>query len=320
MTTTTLVNVRNLSVDFRAGMAVSHAVRGVSFSIDRGETVALVGESGSGKTVSALSILRLLNYPAASHPSGEIYFAGKNLLAASEEEMRQIRGRRISIIFQEPMTSLNPLHTIEKQVGEILRVHRGLDEKAARVRTLELLEKVGIRDPAKRLTAYPHQLSGGQRQRVMIALALANEPDLLIADEPTTALDVTIQAQILTLLKKLQSELGMAMLLITHDLGIVRKMADRVYVMKSGEVVETGSAEEVFIKPSHPYTCHLLNAEPKGKPPTEDNRAPLVLETKDLKIWFPLKRGLLRRTVDHIKAVDGISLTLRAGQTLGVVG
>ncbi len=320
MTTETLVNVRNLSVDFRAGTAVSHAVRGVSFSIDRGETVALVGESGSGKTVSALSILRLLNYPAASHPSGEIYFAGKNLLTASEEEMRQIRGRRISIIFQEPMTSLNPLHSIEKQVGEILRVHRGLDEKAARARTLELLEKVGIRDPEKRLAAYPHQLSGGQRQRVMIALALANEPDLLIADEPTTALDVTIQAQILALLKKLQSELGMAMLLITHDLGIVRKMADRVYVMKSGEVVETGPAEQVFTKPSHAYTRHLLNAEPKGKPIAADPSAPVVLETEDLKIWFPIKRGLLRRTVDHIKAVDGISLTLRAGQTLGIVG
>jgi microcin C transport system ATP-binding protein len=320
MTTETLVNVRNLSVDFRAGTAVSHAVKGVSFSIARGETVALVGESGSGKTVSALSILRLLNYPAASHPTGEIYFAGKNLLAASEEEMRQIRGRRISIIFQEPMTSLNPLHTIERQVSEILKIHRGLDDKAARERTLELLSKVGIREPEKRLAAYPHQLSGGQRQRVMIALALANEPDLLIADEPTTALDVTIQAQILALLESLQRELGMAMLLITHDLGIVRKMADRVYVMKSGEVVETGPAERVFTEPAHAYTRHLLNAEPKGQAIPEDPRAPVVLETKDLKIWFPIKRGLLRKTVDHIKAVDGISLTLRAGQTLGVVG
>jgi microcin C transport system ATP-binding protein len=320
MSTSTLVNVRDLCVDFRAGTAVSHAVKSVSFTINRGETVALVGESGSGKTVSALSILRLLNYPAASHPSGEIYFAGKNLLAASEAEMREIRGRRISIIFQEPMTSLNPLHTIERQVGEVLRVHRGLDEATCRARTLALLEKVGIREPEKRLAAYPHQLSGGQRQRVMIALALANEPDLLIADEPTTALDVTIQAQILALLKQLQRELGMAMLLITHDLGIVRKMADRVYVMKSGDVVETGAAERVFTAPRHPYTRHLVNAEPKGKPPLEDERAPVVLETKDLKIWFPVKRGLLRRTVDHIKAVDGISLTLRAGQTLGVVG
>ncbi len=320
MTPETLVQVRNLSVDFRAGSAVSHAVKGVSFNIGRGETVALVGESGSGKTVSALSILRLLNYPAASHPTGEIYFAGKNLLNATEDEMREIRGRRISIIFQEPMTSLNPLHTIDKQVGEILRVHRGLDAATAQARTLELLRKVGIRDPEKRMTAYPHQLSGGQRQRVMIALALANEPDLLIADEPTTALDVTIQAQILALLNDLQRELGMAMLLITHDLGIVRKMAERVYVMKSGEVVETGPAEQVFTQPAHPYTRHLVNAEPKGKPPAEDLTAPVVLETEDLKIWFPIKRGLLRRTVDHVKAVDGISLTLRAGQTLGVVG
>ena len=320
MTTSTLVNVRNLSVDFRTGASTAHAVKNVSFTIERGETVALVGESGSGKTVSALSILRLLNYPAASHPTGEIYFAGKNLLTASEEEMREIRGRRISIIFQEPMTSLNPLHTIERQVGEILRVHRGLDEVAAGVRTLELLRKVGIREPEKRLGAYPHQLSGGQRQRVMIALALANEPDLLIADEPTTALDVTIQAQILALLKDLQREYGMAMLLITHDLGIVRKMAERVYVMKSGEVVETGPASRVFSQPSHAYTKHLISAEPKGKPPVEDTTAPVVLETKDLKIWFPIKKGLLRRTVDHVKAVDGISLQLRAGQTLGIVG
>ena len=320
MTTETLVQVRNLSVDFRAGSAVSHAVKGVSFNIGRGETVALVGESGSGKTVSALSILRLLNYPAASHPTGEIYFAGKNLLNATEDEMREIRGRRISIIFQEPMTSLNPLHTIDKQVGEVLQLHRRLDAATAQARTLELLRKVGIRDPEKRMTAYPHQLSGGQRQRVMIALALANEPDLLIADEPTTALDVTIQAQILALLKDLQRELGMAMLLITHDLGIVRKMAERVYVMKSGEVVETGPAEQVFTKPAHPYTRHLVNAEPKGKPPAENLTAPVVLETQDLTIWFPIKRGLLRRTVDHVKAVDGISLTLRAGQTLGVVG
>ena len=316
----TLVQVRNLSVDFVAGRAVSHAVRNVSFTIGRGETVALVGESGSGKTVSALSILRLLNYPAASHPSGEIYFAGKNLLTASNAEMREIRGRRISIIFQEPMTSLNPLHTIERQVGEILRIHRGLDTVAVKARTLELLGKVGIREPEKRLAAYPHQLSGGQRQRVMIAMALANEPDLLIADEPTTALDVTIQAQILELLKSLQREMHMAMLLITHDLGIVRKMADRVYVMKSGEVVETGSAAEVFRAPQHPYTQHLLHAEPKGRAPPTDDSASVVVETTDLKIWFPIKRGLLRRTVDHVKAVDGISLALRAGQTIGVVG
>jgi microcin C transport system ATP-binding protein len=316
----TLVQVRNLSVDFRAGRAVSHAVKGVSFTIGKGETVALVGESGSGKTVSALSILRLLNYPAASHPTGEIFFAGRNLMVAGEEEMREIRGGRISIIFQEPMTSLNPLHTIEKQVGETLRVHRGLDAAAARVKTLELLTRVGIREPEKRLASYPHQLSGGQRQRVMIALALANEPDLLIADEPTTALDVTIQAQILELLKELQRELGMAMLLITHDLGIVRKMADRVYVMKEGEVVEEGPAERVFTSPTHPYTRHLLSAEPKGSAPAADPSAPVVVATDNLKVWFPIRRGILRQTVGHVKAVDGISLELRAGQTLGVVG
>ena len=316
----TLVQVRNLSVDFRAGSSTVHAVRKVSFTIGRGETVALVGESGSGKTVSALSILRLLPYPSASHPSGEIYFRGKNLLAASDSEMREVRGGRISIIFQEPMTSLNPLHVIEKQVGEILKLHRGLDGKAARARTLELLNKVGLQNAEERLGAFPHQLSGGQRQRVMIAMALANEPDLLIADEPTTALDVTIQAQILELLQQLQRELHMAMLLITHDLGIVRKMAERVYVMNAGEVVESGPTATVLSKPTHAYTRHLIAAEPKGKPPATDTTAPVVIETDDLKVWFPIRRGLLRRTVDHIKAVDGVSLALRAGQTLGIVG
>jgi microcin C transport system ATP-binding protein len=316
----TLVQVRNLSVDFKTAGEVVPAVKGVSFSIGKGETIALVGESGSGKTVSALSILRLLNYPAASHPTGEIYFRGKNLLAASEDEMREIRGHRISIIFQEPMTSLNPLHTIERQVGEIIALHTPLEPEAARTRTLDLLRRVGIRDPEKRLGAYPHQLSGGQRQRVMIAMALANEPELLIADEPTTALDVTIQAQILELLAELRQELGMAMLLITHDLGIVRKLADRVYVMNAGRVVEDGPAEKVFRAPEHPYTRHLLSAEPKGRPPASDDSAPLVVETDDLKVWFPIKRGLLRRTVDHVKAVDGLTLKLRAGQTLGVVG
>ncbi|MCB1515334.1 MAG: ABC transporter ATP-binding protein, partial [Hyphomicrobiaceae bacterium] len=225
-----------------------------------------------------------------------------------------------SIIFQEPMTSLNPLHTIERQVGEILKLHRGLDDKSARARVLELLHKVGIEQPEKRLAAYPHELSGGQRQRVMIAMALANEPELLIADEPTTALDVTIQAQILQLLADLQKEMGMAMLLITHDLGIVRRMAERVYVMKSGEIVEEGRMEEVFTNPQHPYTRHLINAEPKGDPPKADDSRPVVVETEDLKVWFPIKAGLLRRTVDHVKAVDGLSLKLRAGQTLGVVG
>ncbi len=319
-TTPTLVNVRNLSVDFQTGDQVANAVRHVSFTINKGETVALVGESGSGKTVSAQSILKLLPYPTASHPSGEIFFHGKDLLGLDEREMRMIRGRRISMIFQEPMTSLNPLHTIEKQVGEVLRIHNGWSQNEARPKVVELLRKVGIRDPEKRLSDYPHQLSGGQRQRVMIALALANEPELLIADEPTTALDVTIQAQILELLQDLQREMGMAMLLITHDLGIVRKMAERVYVMKDGEVVEHGMTEDIFNQPQASYTQHLLSAEPKGSPPAPDPDAPIVLETDNLKVWFPVRRGLLQRTVDHVKAVDGLSLKIRAGQTVGVVG
>jgi microcin C transport system ATP-binding protein len=318
--TETLIQVRNLQVAFRSGQETNVAVKGISFTIGKGETVALVGESGSGKTVSALSILRLLPYPAASHPTGEIFFEGKNLLIAPEETMRQVRGDRISIIFQEPMTSLNPLHTIEQQVSEILLLHKGLRASAARSKVLELLGKVGIRDPLQRLAAYPHQLSGGQRQRVMIAMALANEPDLLIADEPTTALDVTIQAQILELLRTLRREMSMAMLLITHDLGIVRNMADRVYVMKDGEIVEHGTTAKLFARPTHPYTQHLLRAEPKGNPPIANPSAPVVVETQDLKVWFPIKRGLLRRTVDHVKAVDGLSLQLRAGHTLGVVG
>ena len=315
-----LVDVRDLSVTFNAGKNETRAVKGISFHIRKGETVALVGESGSGKSVSALSIMRLLPYPAASHPSGKITFEGAELLTASDEDMQKIRGDRISIIFQEPMTSLNPLHTIERQVGEILTLHSGLDGAAVRARVLELLRKVGIVDPEKRLDSYPHQLSGGQRQRVMIAMALANEPDILIADEPTTALDVTIQAQILELLKDLQKELGMAMLLITHDLGIVRNMAERVYVMQSGEIVENGPTEKIFTEPEHPYTRHLLAAEPKGEPPVHNAKAPIVVETKDLKVWFPIKRGLLQKTVDHIKAVDGVSIRLRAGETVGVVG
>jgi microcin C transport system ATP-binding protein len=314
-----LVEVRDLSVKFAAGPATVDAVSHVSFSVAKGEIVGLVGESGSGKTVSALSILRLL--PAsASHPSGEIVYRGKDLLKAPGVAMRAIRGEKISIIFQEPMTSLNPLHTIEKQVGEIMKLHQGLDDAAVRERVLELLRKVGLDQPERRLHAYPHQLSGGQRQRVMIAMALANEPDLLIADEPTTALDVTIQAQILELMKVLQRELGMAMLLITHDLGVVRRMADRVYVMSKGCVVEEGRTADVFERPQHPYTRHLMSAEPKGDPPKPAADAKVVLETEDLRVWFPIKRGLLRRTVDHVKAVDGLSLKLRAGETLGVVG
>jgi microcin C transport system ATP-binding protein len=315
-----LISIENLSVDFRAGQTVTHAVRDVSFDIGKAETVALVGESGSGKTVTALSILRLLPYPSASHPSGRIFFNGEDVLTLPPAALREIRGNKISMIFQEPMTSLNPLHTIEQQVGEVLKIHRGLSDKAARKRVLDLLDKVGIDDPKGRLHSYPHQLSGGQRQRVMIAMALANEPDLLIADEPTTALDVTIQAQILDLLLELKAEFNMAMLLITHDLGIVRKMADRVCVMHDGEIVERGTAHEIFTAPKNPYTKHLLASEPKGSPPPADAKAKTILETKDLKVWFPIKRGFLRRTVGYIKAVDGIDLAVKQGQTLGVVG
>jgi len=315
-----LVSVENLSVDFHSGRKVTHAVKHISFDIGKAETVALVGESGSGKTVTALSILRLLPYPAASHPTGVIHFKGEDLMALPIESLRHVRGNQISMIFQEPMTSLNPLHTIERQIGEVLKIHRGLSNTAARARVLDLLEKVGIEDPKGRLDSYPHQLSGGQRQRVMIAMALANEPDLLIADEPTTALDVTIQAQILDLLRKLKSEFNMAMLLITHDLGIVRKMADRVCVMTNGEIVERGTTHDIFASPKHPYTKHLLASEPKGSPPAANAKAPVILEAKDLKVWFPIKRGFLRKVVGHIKAVDGIDLAVKEGQTLGVVG
>ncbi len=320
MTEAPLLSVRNLSVAFAQGGSTTTAVDHVSFDIAHGETVALVGESGSGKSVSALSVLRLLPYPSASHPSGEILFEGKNLLAAGERELRQVRGNKVTMIFQEPMTSLNPLHTIEDQIGEILSIHRGMKDRQARERTLELLREVGIRDPEKRLGAYPHQLSGGQRQRVMIAMALANEPELLIADEPTTALDVTVQAQILELLAELKARKRMSMLFITHDLGIVRKIADRVCVMTKGKIVEAGPTAEIFANPRHEYTRHLLAAEPKGHPPSADPTAPVVLRGRDVKVWFQIKQGFFRRVVDNVKAVDGIDLTVRAGQTLGVVG
>lgn len=315
-----LLTVDDVSVDFRQGGRITNAVDHVSFDINPGETVALVGESGSGKSVSALSVMQLLPYPAAHHPNGKILFKGKDLMGAPDEEIRAIRGDDIAMIFQEPMSSLNPLHQVEQQIGETLQFHRGMSEKASRDRVVELLDLVGIRDPETRLASYPHQLSGGQRQRVMIAMALANEPELLIADEPTTALDVTIQAQILALLKELQAKMGMAMLLITHDLGIVRKMANRVNVMNSGKIVEHGPTEKIFTKAEHPYTQHLLAAEPSGDPPEPDDTASVVMEADDLKVWFPIKRGLMRRTVDHIKAVDGVSIKVRSGQTLGIVG
>ena len=316
----TILSVRDLSVAFHQGGNTSLAVDRVSFEIRRGEVVALVGESGSGKSVTANSVLKLLPYPAASHPSGEIVFNGKDLLKASDAELREVRGNDITMIFQEPMTSLNPLHSIERQIGEILKLHQDIEGPAAREKTLELLNQVGIREPEKRLAAYPHELSGGQRQRVMIAMALANRPELLIADEPTTALDVTVQAQILELLKELKEKHGMSMLFITHDLGIVRKFADRVCVMTKGKIVETGPVEEIFANPQHAYTRHLLASEPRGEPRPADDRQPVVVEAEDVKVWFPIKAGFLRRVVDHVKAVDGINLTLRAGHTLGVVG
>jgi len=315
-----LLSVRDLSVAFTQGGRTSLAVDRISFDIGKGETVALVGESGSGKSVSALSVLKLLPYPPASHPSGKILFDGEDLLALGEKDLRRVRGNKVTMIFQEPMTSLNPLHTIEQQIVEVLRLHQGMGEKKARARVLELLNEVGIREPEKRLGAYPHQLSGGQRQRVMIAMALANEPELLIADEPTTALDVTVQAQILELLARLKRAKGMSVLFITHDLGIVRKIADRVCVMTKGQIVETGPTKQIFDNPQHAYTRHLLAAEPKGRAPKADPQAKPVMTGQDIKVWFPIKQGFFRKVVDHVKAVDGIDVTVRAGQTVGVVG
>lgn len=315
-----LLSVRDLAVAFTQGDRTSLAVDHVSFDIQSGETIALVGESGSGKSVTALSILKLLPYPAANHPSGEIHYGETDLFTATEQQLRSVRGNEISMIFQEPMTSLNPLHTIERQIGEILKLHRGMSSEKARARTLELLNQVGIREPEKRLDAFPHQLSGGQRQRVMIAMALANEPKLLIADEPTTALDVTVQAQILELLADLKRKRSLSMLFITHDLGIVRKIADRVCVMTKGKIVETGPTAEIFANPQHEYTRHLLAAEPKGQPPSANLDAETVMKGDAIRVWFPIKKGFMRKVVDHVKAVDGIDVIVRAGQTLGVVG
>jgi microcin C transport system ATP-binding protein len=312
---TPLLEVRVLSVAFGARTVVDR----VSFSLNRGETLALVGESGSGKSVTAQSIVRLLPYPAASHPGGEILFDGRDVLRMSDRELRGIRGARITMVFQEPMTSLNPLHDIERQVGEIIELHEGR-KGDTRARVIALLSEVGIPEPATRLGAYPHQLSGGQRQRVMIAMALANRPDLFIADEPTTALDVTVQAQILALLKDLQAKYGMAMLFITHDFGIVRKVAMHVAVMQGGRIVEAGGTAQIFEDPQHEYTRMLLTAEPKGEPPPSDMNARAIVTAENLQIWFPIRKGFLRRVVGHVKAVDGVSVTVREGQTLGVVG
>ena len=315
-----LVDIRDLSVSFQMAEHVVEAVRGVSLQIDRGETVALVGESGSGKSVTALAVLQLLPYPKAFHPTGSIKIDGKEAIGGSDKFLQSIRGNKISMIFQEPMTSLNPLHTIEKQIGEILLLHRGMGRAPARVRILELLDMVGIKEPEKRLNSYPHQLSGGQRQRVMIAMALANEPELLIADEATTAVDVTIQAQILDLLEDIQRKTGMAMLIITHELGIVRKLAKRIYVMHQGKFVEEGDTAEVFANPSHEYTRMLIASEPQPRNSTPDPNSPMMLETKDLKVWFPIKAGVFRKTIDHVRAVDGVDFAVRQGHTIGVVG
>ncbi|MDF1553622.1 MAG: ABC transporter ATP-binding protein [Deferrisomatales bacterium] len=320
-----LLEIRDLHVTFGEGPDEVRAVRGVSFSVGRGETVGLVGESGSGKSVTALSVLQLLPYPLARHPGGSVQFygqheSGEELLGAPARRLQEVRGARIAMIFQEPLSSLNPLHSVEKQINEVLLLHRKLGRRQARERVVELLELVGLPEAVERLGALPHEFSGGQQQRIMIAMALANEPNLLIADEPTTALDVTVQAQILELLRSLKARLGMALLLITHDLGIVRAMTDRVCVMRDGEIVEQGAAKTLFRSPQHPYTRELLAAEPKGRPDPADRDAEPLLQGRDLKVWFPVKAGVIRRTVDHVKAVDGISLTVQQGQTLGVVG
>ncbi|MBA1148385.1 ABC transporter ATP-binding protein [Ectothiorhodospiraceae bacterium WFHF3C12] len=312
-----LLQVSKLAVEFNGGV---QAVRGVDFTVERGETVALVGESGSGKSVSALSVLQLLPYPNARHPDGSIRFRGEELMTASPQRMRRLRGGRIGMIFQEPMTSLNPLHTVEKQIRESLLVHKGLSKADARERVLELLRLVQIPEPERRLTAYPHELSGGQRQRVMIAMALANDPDLLIADEPTTALDVTVQAQILDLIKDLQQRLGMGVLLITHDLNVVQRVSDRMVVMQDGRVVEHGETAAVLARPTHSYTRALVEAEPSGQPRPLAGNAAEVLQARDVRVQFPLKAGVFGRVRDYFRAVDGVSLQLRAGETVGVVG
>ena len=313
-----LLDVRNLTVRFRQGGTETIAVDGVSFTLKRGTTLALVGESGSGKSVTALSIVRLLS--RAAEVQGQVLFKGEDLLAYREARLREIRGAQITMVFQEPMTSLNPLHTIARQIGEILELHGARGAQKIKDRIIELLQEVGIPDPAARLDAFPHQLSGGQRQRVMIAMALANRPDLFIADEPTTALDVTVQAQILELLKELQARHNMAMLFITHDLGIVRKIADDVAVMQKGKIVETNTMAEIFADPRHPYTQALIAAEPKGTPPAIDMASKTILEASDIRVWFPIKRGFFRRTVGFVKAVDSVSISVREGETVGVVG
>ena len=315
-----LLKIENLSVDFKGADRVIHAVKQVSFDVNRGETMALVGESGSGKSVTAHSILRLLPYPQASHPCGAIYFDNVETLGATDDQIRSLRGNKIGMIFQEPMTAFNPLHTIERQINEMFLVHKGLSESRASQRTRELLELVGIENAAQRMSSYPHELSGGQRQRAMIAMALANNPELLIADEPTTALDVTVQAQVIDLLKSLQRQFKMAVLLITHDFSVVRKFSDRIAVMYQGEIVETGNSDDIFANPQHAYTNLLMRSDLGGKPSPVDSKADTIVKTENLKVWFPIKKGILKRTVDYVKAVDGITIRVRQGHSLGIVG
>jgi microcin C transport system ATP-binding protein len=315
-----LLKIENLSVDFQGADRVIHAVKQVSLSIDRGETMALVGESGSGKSVTAHSILRLLPYPQASHPCGAIYFDNIETLGATHDRIQSLRGNKIGMIFQEPMTAFNPLHSIERQINEVLILHKGFSESKASQRTAELLNLVGIKNAAQRMGSYPHELSGGQRQRAMIAMALANNPELLIADEPTTALDVTVQAQVIDLLKSLQRQFKMAILLITHDFSVVRKFSDRIAVMYEGEIVETGKSDDIFANPQHAYTNLLMKSDPGGEPGPADSQADTIVETDNLKVWFPIKKGVLKKTVDHVKAVDGITIRVRQGHSLGIVG
>ena len=315
-----ILTIKDLSTSFGHGDREIKAVKGVSFDIKPGETMGLVGESGSGKSVTALSVMRLLPYPAAWHPGGSIKFKGEKLMGAPEDTMRTLRGNQIAMIFQEPLTSLNPLHSLEKQISEVLFLHKNMSSDQAHDRVVELMQLVGLNDQISRLNALPHEFSGGQQQRIMIAMALANEPDLLIADEPTTAVDVTIQAQILKLMRELQENLGMAMLFITHDLSVIRKLAHRVCVMKDGEIVEQGHVEDVFERPQHAYSQQLLAAEPKGTPDPVAENAPEVLSATNVKVWFPIRKGIIKRTVGHVKAVDGVTLTIRQGHTVGIVG
>jgi microcin C transport system ATP-binding protein len=315
-----LLKIENLSVDFKGADRVIHAVKQVSLDVHRGETVALVGESGSGKSVTAHSILRLLPYPQASHPYGAIYFDNVETLGATNDQIQSLRGNKVGMIFQEPMTAFNPLHTIERQINEVLLIHKGLSESKASQRTRELLELVGIQNAGQRMSSYPHELSGGQRQRAMIAMAIANNPELLIADEPTTALDVTVQAQVIDLLKSLQRQFNMAVLLITHDFSVVRKFSDRIAVMYEGEIVETGNSDDIFSDPQHDYTNLLMKSDPGGEPSPADSNADTIVKIDDLKVWFPIKKGILRRTVDYVKAIDGITIGVQQGHSLGIVG